>query len=206
MAGTNILLRACFSNNVEKTGLRTCVRYFEYLTVFWNLIEGAFAIVVGSFNRSVALVAFGLDSGIEVFVALTVLWNLQTHKKDRERIALGLIGISYLGVAIYVSVDALVSLIRLNRPIPSLLGIAFLAATVIMMYGLAFFKRRAGIKFRSEAVRADARFSFIDGSLAAAVLVGLSLNHVAGLWWADPAAALCVAGYAVTEGLRELRQ
>lgn len=47
----------------------------EYLTVGWNVLEGAIAIVAGSIAGSVALVGFGLDSGIESFSGTVLLWR-----------------------------------------------------------------------------------------------------------------------------------
>ena len=39
----------------------------------------------------------------------------------------------------------------------------------------------------------------MDGILAVAVLAGLVLNAAAGLWWADPLAALVIVFYALRE-------
>ena len=39
----------------------------------------------------------------------------------------------------------------------------------------------------------------------AALLVGLGLNAIAGLWWADPLAALFIAGVAAKEGRESWR-
>ncbi len=41
--------------------------------------------------------------------------------------------------------------------------------------------------------------------LSIALLVGLLLNAVAGLWWADPAAALVIAAVALHEGRESWR-
>ena len=45
----------------------------------------------------------------------------------------------------------------------------------------------------------EARVTYVDGLLAVAILAGLSLNALAGWWWADPASAFVIVGY----GLRE---
>jgi divalent metal cation (Fe/Co/Zn/Cd) transporter len=49
----------------------------------------------------------------------------------------------------------------------------------------------------------EGRVTVIDGILAVAVLLGLTLNSVAGWWWADPAAGYVLVYYAVRE-VREI--
>jgi len=46
----------------------------------------------------------------------------------------------------------------------------------------------------------EAHVTLIDALLAAAVLVGLLLNALAGWWWADPLAGLVIVYYGLKEG------
>jgi divalent metal cation (Fe/Co/Zn/Cd) transporter len=55
-------------------------------------------------------------------------------------------------------------------------------------------------------VQTEARVTLIDGLLATAVLLGLTLNAAAGLWWADPAAAFVIVYYGAREGRHALRE
>jgi divalent metal cation (Fe/Co/Zn/Cd) transporter len=48
----------------------------EWFTVAWNVVEAVVAIGVGLVVGSVALVGFGVDSGIEVISAVALLWRL----------------------------------------------------------------------------------------------------------------------------------
>jgi divalent metal cation (Fe/Co/Zn/Cd) transporter len=48
--------------------------------------------------------------------------------------------------------------------------------------------------------------TLIDGLLATAVLLGLTLNAAAGLWWADPAAAFVIVYYGAREGWHALHE
>jgi divalent metal cation (Fe/Co/Zn/Cd) transporter len=173
----------------------------EWLTIVWNAFEGAAAIFVGVSAGSVALVAFGLDSAIEVFASAVVVWQLVGAQADRERLALRLIGVSYLVVAVYILVDATDALVMRTHPGAAPLGVALTAGTVCVMTLLGAAKQRIGTQLASSTVLADARFSFVDAALAAAVLVGLSLNWLAGWWWADPALALLIAAVALREGV-----
>jgi divalent metal cation (Fe/Co/Zn/Cd) transporter len=135
-----------------------------------------------------------------------VIWELRGADRRRERVALRLIGVGYLVVAAYVSWDAVTSLIRSNHPAASPLGMLLLAATVLVMGGLGLAKLRIGSQLDSPTVRADGRFSLIDGSLALAVLVGLILTAAFGWWWADAVLALVIALVALREGVEAWRE
>jgi divalent metal cation (Fe/Co/Zn/Cd) transporter len=178
----------------------------EYTTIAWNAVEGIAAIAAGLLAGSVALVAFGLDSSVEVFASATVVWELRGADRRRERRALRLIGSGYLVVALYVAWDALRSLANSHRPASSPLGIALLAATVVVMVALGVGKLRVGTELQSPTVEADGRFSLVDGSLAGAVLVGLVLTAVFAWWWADAALALVISAFALREGLEGWRR
>ena len=86
--------------------LRQTALRLEYVTVGWNAIEGLAAIAAGLAASSVALVAFGLDSSVEVFASLVVVWELRGLDRGREWRALRLIGVGYLVVAAYIGWDA----------------------------------------------------------------------------------------------------
>ncbi len=173
----------------------------EYATIAWNALEGIVAIAAGLQAGSVALVAFGLDSSVEVFASIVVVWELRGIDRTGERRALRLIGVGYIVVAGYVALDTVDAIVTANRPDSSPLGIAFLAATVAVMVILGVGKLRVGRALGSPTVRADGRFSLVDGALAAAVLVGLVLTALLGWWWADAVLAGLISVLALREGI-----
>ncbi len=173
----------------------------EYLTIGWNTLEGIVAIAAGLSAGSVALVAFGLDSSVEVFASLVVVWELRGADRSGEHRALRLIGVGYIVVGVYVAWDTGMSIVGGHRPDASPLGIVFLSGTVIVMILLAAGKLRIGLELDSPTVQADGRFSLIDGALAGAVLSGLILTAVLGWWWADALLAGLIAILALREGI-----
>lgn len=189
----------------ERDRLRRTAFRLEYATIVWNVLEGAVAIAAGLAAGSISLVAFGLDSSVEVFASIAVVWELRGADRGRERRALRLIGFGYLVVAAYVGWDAASALAAGHRPGESVPGMAFLVATVAAMAVLGTGKLRVGARLDSPTVRADGRFSLIDGALAAAVLAGLALTVVAGWWWADEVLALGIALLALREGIEAWR-
>lgn len=172
----------------------------EYLTLGWNVIGAGVIIAAAGVARSVALAGFGLDSLIEIFASLIVVWQLKGVGQNRERRALRLIGLAFLSLGLYVLVQSAHSLLTRTRPYPSVVGIAWLAATLVVMLLLAWGKRSTGCQLENPVLLTEARVTLIDAYLAAAVLAGLVLNALLGWWWADPLAGLVVVYYALREG------
>lgn len=180
--------------------LRRRALALELATIAWNVLEGLLAIVAGLLAGSVALVAFGLDSSVEVFASAVVVWELRGVDRRRERRAVRAIGAAYLVVAVYVLLDSGNALRIANRPEPSPIGMLLLAATVLIMGVLGIAKLRVGRELHSATVTADGRFSLVDGSLAGTVLVGLALTALLGWWWADALLAIGISLLAFREG------
>ncbi len=176
----------------------------EYITIGWNIIEGLLCVVVGILTGSVSLVAYGLESSVEVAASGLVVWDLKGADKAREEKALKLIGGAYLVVSLYIFIDAAQDLFLGHHAERSFLGVALLAATFVGMMILGLSKRSVGQKMKSATVLADAKFTLIDGALAVTVLIGLALNALFGWWWADQAMALFLSGVAFREGVREV--
>jgi divalent metal cation (Fe/Co/Zn/Cd) transporter len=183
-----------------ETSLRRRALALEFVTIAWNLLEGVLAIVAGLLAGSVALVAFGLDSSVEVFASAVVVWELRGVDRRRERRAVRAIGAAYLVVAVYILLDSGNALRIANRPEASPIGMLLLAATVLVMAVLGIAKLRVGRELHSATVTADGRFSLVDGSLAGAVLVGLALTALFGWWWADALLAIGISLLAFREG------
>ncbi len=172
----------------------------EYATIAWNVLEGIAALIAGLLAGSVALVAFGLDSSVEVFASAVVVWELRGADRRRERRAVKAIGAAYIVVAVYVLLDAGNALRVANRPEASPLGMLLLASTVVVMTGLGIAKLRVGRALDSATVVADGRFSLVDGALAGTVLIGLALTTLFGWWWADAVLAIGISLLAFREG------
>ncbi|SRR5579875_1959917 len=179
-------------------------RRLEYLTIGWNLLEAIAAIGAGLVSGSIALVGFGFDSLIEVSSGVVLLWRLTTGE-HRERIALKLVGVSFLVLAAYVAFDATKSLVLHEAPNESYIGIAIAALSLIIMPLLARAKRQVAANLNSRAMEADSRQTDICAYLSAILLGGLGLNALLGWWWADPVAGLVMVPVIAKEGVEALR-
>lgn len=178
--------------DLQRRGLR-----LEYATIAWNIGEAFLTIALGVAAGSLALVGFGTDSVIEVFASSVVVWHLRPgHEVDhpgRTRRALMLVSGAFAVLAVVLAAVSARDLVTGRRAGESPLGVAYLAVTAVVMFGLAIAKRRTATALDSAPLRSEASMTFLDGILSAATLSGLVLNAALGLWWADPAAALVVA-------------
>lgn len=176
---------------------------FEYATIAWNVGEAFLTIALGIAAGSLALVGFGTDSVIEVFASSVVVWHLrpghETDRPDRTRRALHLVALAFAGLGLVLSVASTRDLVTGRRAGESPVGIAYLAVTALVMFGLAAAKRRTARSLDSAPLRSEASMTFLDGILSSATLTGLAANAVLGWWWADPLAALVVALAAFNE-------
>lgn len=178
-------------------------RQLEYGTIAWNVGEAFLTIGLGIAAGSLALVAFGTDSIIEVFASLVVLWHLRgataEHALSRERLALRLVAGAFLALAVALSIAATNDLITGRRAGESHFGIGYLAVTALVMFALATAKGRIASALDSAPLASEAAMTRLDGLLSVLTLSGLALNAAFGWWWADPAAALIVAVAALNE-------
>ena len=165
--------------------------------------EGAIAITAGVLAGSIALISFGLDSAIEGFASLVIVWRFTGSRllsQAAEQRAQKLVAIQFFLLAPYVAFEAMHTLFTADEPETSWLGIALVTSSMIGMPFLGIAKRRLADKLGSVATRGEGTQNLLCAYLAAAVLVGLLGNALFGLWWLDPTAALVVAGVAVKEG------
>jgi divalent metal cation (Fe/Co/Zn/Cd) transporter len=102
-------------------------------------------------------------------------------------------------LAIYIAVQTALTLSSRTHPGHSILGIVWLALTVVAMFALAAGKRSTGKRLGNRVLRTEAHVTLIDGALASAVLAGVVLNAAVGWWWADPLSALVILVYGLHE-------
>ncbi len=177
----------------------------EYATLAWNVVGCWIVLGAAYAARSVALAGFGIDSVIEIVASVIVVWQLKAIKKDQEQFAERLIGVAFLLLAVYLALQSAIVLYAGFHPRTSSLGMVWLALTVLAMLLLAYGKGRTGKALGNPVLQREARVTAIDGMLAGSVLIGIALNALFGLWWADPLAALVIVYYGVREGSAALR-
>ena len=180
--------------------------WLNYLTIGYNTIEAVVSLVAGVVAGSVALIGFGVDSAIEVTASVAAQWRLRSDRDSarRERVewlTRRVIGGSFLALSAYVTVDGVITLWQREAPDPSVVGLGILVLSAFVMPVLARAKRRVAVALGSRALEAEATQTSICAYLSVIALAGVALNTFAGLWWADPVAALAMVPIIAKEGL-----
>ncbi len=187
----------------ERAGLVRRAKALAWIGVGWHVVEAAIAILAGLAASSIALIGFGADSLVESAAGFIVLWRFaaaRSASEAAERRAQQLIAISFYVLAAYIAVEAIRSLTGGNEPATSWVGIGLAAFTAVTMPPLAIAKARVGARLGSCATKSEGRQNMLCAYLSLGLLAGLVANALLGWWWADPVAALAIAGVAAREG------
>jgi divalent metal cation (Fe/Co/Zn/Cd) transporter len=178
------------------------IRLLVAATISYNVVEAVVALIAGIGASSAALIGFGLDSVIEVASAAAVAWQFSAaDPHTREKPALRFVAVSFFALAVYITVDAVLSLLGFGEARHSPVGIALAAVSLVVMPVLSWAQRRAGRELGSRSAVADSKQTLLCTYLSGVLLVGLLLNSLLGWSWADPVAALAIAAIAAREGL-----
>jgi divalent metal cation (Fe/Co/Zn/Cd) transporter len=191
----------------ERTRLVRQALGLEWITVAWMVVEAAVAIGSGAAAGSITLLAFGIDSLIELVSAGVLIWRLtvelqhgQAFSQDAERLASRIGGALLLALAAYVIASAAWSLWTRQGGGFSTAGLAVALLAMPIMYVLAKRKLVLADKLGSRALRADAVESITCGWLSFVVVAGLIAQLLFGAWWIDAATSLAIVWFLVKEG------
>jgi divalent metal cation (Fe/Co/Zn/Cd) transporter len=185
-------------------------RRLNVVTIGWNVVEAVVALSAGVAAGSLSLVAFGLDSCVEVSAAVVLAWRLARERRAEctlpdDRRATRALALCFFALAGWVAVKAVLDLAGGAAPAVSEVGIVVTSLSLVVMPVLARAKRELAPVLGSRAQEREASQTRLCAVLSGVVLGGLVLNAALGWWWADPLAALVVAGLAAVEGMRSWR-
>ncbi|UCC33895.1 MAG: cation transporter [Candidatus Bathyarchaeota archaeon] len=189
----------------DRAALKRRALLLVWVGEVWNVLEAGVALWSAVNAASMVLLAFGLDSLIEIFAGAVLIWRLSGERErgedEAERRALKILGITFFMLAAYISVQSTVALLGwVSEPRKSLTGIILVIASALVMTLLYLGKSRLAKRLGSRALRAEAIESLVCDLQDLTVLVGLGLNTLFGWWWADPVAALVLVPLLLREG------
>jgi divalent metal cation (Fe/Co/Zn/Cd) transporter len=183
-----------------QAGQLAAVRRVQLVTVFWMLLEVLISALLAARAHSIAVLAFGGDSAIELLSASVVMLRFSEGRLT-ERHASRLTALLLFALAAFIVCASVLSLLKFwLPPEPTYAGMLFLLAAATMMPLLARRKRELSRATGSSALAADAAQSSICAWLAWIALTGLTLNALFGIHWADPLAALAITPIVLKEG------
>jgi divalent metal cation (Fe/Co/Zn/Cd) transporter len=183
------------------------IQQIQAITIVWMSVEAGVSLSAAWAARSPALLAFGGDSAVELLSATVVLWRFRANLAQgrSERNASRMAGVLLFALTAYVIVVSAMSLLGQNAPRPTYVGIVILTAAATVMPWLAKEKRKLSAATGSAALRADAAQSGLCAYLSLIALLGLAVNAVWHIAWADPVAALLVTPLMLWEGKEAMR-
>lgn len=197
------------SELATRDGLRAGIR-LEAISIAWMVIEASVSVGAGIIAGSLLLVAFGVDSVIELISAFLLLWCLRQEALGRlpneeavealEQKTSRIAGYLLYALSLYVVMQAIYGLTHKHQAETSWPGMAIAVVAAFGMPLLARAKIRVADKISSRALRADAMETFTCGYLSWALLAGLIANAALHWWWLDSAAALAVVPLLIKEG------
>lgn len=179
------------------------VAWLQWITIGWMSIECGVSLAAAVRAHSVALLAFGSDSLVELLSAVVVLlqflprFSLKKAKADKAAAVLLFL---LAGVVLCIA-----WLGRTRQMETSRLGIAITIAALIAMPLLAWLKRREAQRINNSALAADSTQSATCAYLAGVTLAGLLIFAVWHIRWVDTVAALAALPILVIEGRRAWR-
>jgi divalent metal cation (Fe/Co/Zn/Cd) transporter len=179
----------------------------EWLTIGWMTVEAVIAITAGVTAGSLVLIAFGLDSVIELASAGVLMWRLsvelrhgQKFSELAERIATRIGGGLLFLLAAYVTAVAVWQLWKGTGEEFSWLGFLVALIAIPAMRYLAQRKITIAEKVGSRALRADAMEAVTCGWLSFVVVVSLAAQWLVGAWWIDGIGSLAIVWFLIKEG------
>jgi len=187
--------------------------WLSYFTVGYNLVEGIVSIIAGILAGSIALVGFGLDSFVESLSGSVMIWRFRKHgkisKEEEERVekkAIRLVAYTFFVLGAYVLYESVKKIYSQEIPDPSLFGIIIAVVSIIAMPVLFYMKCRTAESINSRSLAADSKQTLACVFLSVALLIGLGLNYLYGLWQADSVVGFVVVTYLIKEGYAALKE
>ena len=199
-------------NNID-TRLHKKALLLSYFTVGYNVLEGITSIFAGLFAGSIALVGFGSDSFVESLSGGVMIWRFRKHGKiteeEEEKVELKatrLIAYTFFILGFYILYESVKKLCSHEIPGPSLLGIIIAIVSIIVMPVLFYMKYQTGKSVNSKSLVADSKQTLACTFMSVALLIGLGLNYLYGLWWADPVVGLIIVVFLIKEGYTTFKE
>ena len=180
----------------------------EYVSLGWMTVEVIGSIGIGLLSGSLALIAFGSDSLVEMISGLMVVAHLksssanprvlQLTEKITKLLLVALIPIIVAG-AVYSYVSGL-------KPESSLLGIGVAMGAAVIMPILWMEKKTIGRETNCTPLSIDAVESVTCFLMALALLGGLLVNYFFRISWVDYAATGVILAFVAKESVEAVRE
>lgn len=202
---------------------RACTRTISLVTSpksLATLAAGASVVILGIklaawwWTKSDAVLSDALESIVNVAASVMTLWAVRLsavpadddHPYGHGRvefISAAIEGGMLVAAGAFVLMHAIRSILERQEPISNTgWGIALMLSGGLMNLALAWLLIRAGRRSGSSALTADGIHLLSDSITTAAVIASLLAVRLLGVWWIDPAVAICLGIVLIVMGGR----
>ena len=181
----------------------------EYLSLGWMTVEVVGAIGIGLLSSSLALIAFGSDSLVELISGFAVLNHLKGDSlgsSDRGERTEKLTKLLLVALIPVIGLSAIYSYLEGIRPEPSLIGVAVALGAVLIMPILWLQKRRIGRETNCVPLSIDAVESATCFLMSLALLGSLLVNYLFKIGWIDYLATAMILAFVGKESIEAFRE
>jgi divalent metal cation (Fe/Co/Zn/Cd) transporter len=193
----------CCGSCAPEIGLPRQVAWLQGITLGWMALECGASLWAAAQSHSVALLAFGSDSLVEMLSATVVLLQFLPRFALKKMYADRAAAVLLFALA---AVVVCIAWLGRGRPIEaSCVGIGVTALALVVMPLLAWMKRKQARRMNNRALAADATQSATCAYLAGVTLAGLVIYAVWQIRWVDTVAALVAVPILIVEGRRAWR-
>ncbi len=185
---------------------KTTIRRLVLFGLAYNMAEGILCVFAGAAAGSVVLIGFGLDSGIEALAAFAA-WRFLRREitEEAEENLSRVVGWTFLALAGYVVIQSTHDLLAREEVDPSRLGLVVTSLSLLVMPLLGWWKLRLARRMGSRGLEAEAKETIACSYLSFFAVLGVAVRYLGGPSWVDPAAALLMVPWLVSEGLEKVR-
>lgn len=195
------------------TNLNKKALILSYFTVGYNILEGVVSIGAGILAGSIALIGFGIDSFIESLSGSIMVWRFsqcdklaEDEVREIEARTIKLVGYTFFIFGTYVFYESFSRLYFREKPAPTIIGIIIAVVSMVVMPVLFYLKYQTGKSLNSKSLIADSKETLACVFLSLSLLIGLGLNYLYNLWWADPAVGILIVIFLFREGFETLKE
>jgi divalent metal cation (Fe/Co/Zn/Cd) transporter len=177
------------------------------ITVFYNLVEGTVSVFFGIGDETVSLFGFGIDSFVEVISGLGI-WHMvrrmerndEENHEGFERTALKVTGTAFYILAVGLFVTSLINIYTGHRPRTTFWAIIVASVSTVTMWLLIHYKTKAGRRFNSPPLLADAACTRTCLYLSVVLLIAGIGYEATGIGLIDSLGAMAIAVFSFKEG------
>jgi len=171
----------------------------------------------GIVGNSQALIADAVHSISDLFTDAVVLIGIRISQKPPDRthhfgharletLASTIVGMALIGTALYIGIDASLTIYRHNEYHPTFLALAGAGISIVFKEALYHYTIRTGRRIKSQLIMANAWHHRSDAFSSVAVFIGVGGTLIEPSWHIlDAYAALLVSFFVVKVGLEILK-